>query len=87
MSLPDGLSGSFGVVLVYRGAWCPYCDAQLAGFARAKDRLNAAGVRVVALSVDNEDTTTELVHRLKLNFSVAHSADVDKVSETLGTYG
>jgi len=25
LSLPEDLSGGFGVVLVYRGAWCPYC--------------------------------------------------------------
>ena len=28
--LPDDLSGGFGVILAYRGSWCPYCNAQLA---------------------------------------------------------
>jgi peroxiredoxin len=27
LSLPDDLAGDFGVVLVYRGAWRPYCNA------------------------------------------------------------
>src|SRR6187399_3262034 len=26
VSLPDDLAGSFGVVLIYRGSWCPYCN-------------------------------------------------------------
>ena len=39
LSLPGDLAGSFGVVLFYRGSWCPYCNAQLSGFERAKDRL------------------------------------------------
>ena len=30
IELPNDLGGSFGVVLIYRGAWCPYCNAQLA---------------------------------------------------------
>jgi hypothetical protein len=30
--LPDDLAGHFGVVLFYRGSWCPYCDAQLRAF-------------------------------------------------------
>lgn len=37
LSLPEDLDGSFGVVLVYRGAWCPFCNAQLAAFGRATD--------------------------------------------------
>src|SRR5512138_664932 len=32
LSLPDDLAGGFGVVLFYRGWWCPYCKAQLAAF-------------------------------------------------------
>jgi len=39
ISLPDDLAGSYGVVLIYRGSWCPYCNAQLAAFSRALDGL------------------------------------------------
>ncbi|MGW4518450.1 redoxin domain-containing protein, partial [Streptomyces sp. NPDC004393] len=39
LQLPDALSGSFGIVLFYRGSWCPYCNAQLRAFQRAEDRL------------------------------------------------
>jgi peroxiredoxin len=28
LTLPDALAGDFGVVLFYRGSWCPYCNAQ-----------------------------------------------------------
>ena len=27
ISLPDDLAGSFGVILIYRGSWCPYRNA------------------------------------------------------------
>jgi len=37
ISLPDDLADSYGVVLIYRGSWCPYCNAQLAAFSRARD--------------------------------------------------
>ena len=67
MSVPDALAGGFGVVLLYRGAWCPYCNAQLRAFQRASDNLAEVGAKVVALSVDDEATTAELVakHGLK----------------------
>jgi peroxiredoxin len=85
-SLPEDLAGDFGVVLIYRGSWCPYCNAQLSSFSRAKDDLAAAGIKVVALSVDDEQTSTELVEKRRLNFPVAHSADPDQVAADLGAY-
>jgi len=86
LSLPEDLSGGFGVVLVYRGAWCPYCKGQLAAFNRAKDSLDSAGVKLAALSVDDKQTSSALVDTLRLDFPVAHSADADKVAAELGSY-
>jgi peroxiredoxin len=59
LDLPGALAGDFGVVLVYRGAWCPYCVAQLESFERSLSRLGDAGARVVALSADDEAATLE----------------------------
>ncbi len=86
LSLPDDMNGGSGVVLIYRGAWCPYCNAQLSAFARAKKELEGTGITVVALSVDDEATSAELIEKLHLNFPVAHSADADKVAEAWGAY-
>ncbi len=86
VSLPEGLAGSFGVVLIYRGAWCPYCNAQLSAFRRASDSLAEAGMKVVALSVDDEQTSAALVDKLRLGFPVGHSADADQVADQLGCY-
>ncbi len=45
ISLPSDLAGSYGVVLFYRGSWCPYCNAQLTAFHRASDELTEVGRR------------------------------------------
>ena len=86
ISLPDDLAGSYGVILIYRGSWCPYCNAQLAAFSRALDALTELGVKVVALSVDDEDTSAALVAKHKLRFPVGHSADASKVAAVTGAY-
>lgn len=86
VTLPDDLAGDFGVVLVYRGSWCPYCNAQLGAFSRAEENLDDAGIKVVALSVDDEATSSALVDKRHLNFTVAHSADADEVAAALGSY-
>jgi peroxiredoxin len=84
--LPEDLAGSFGVVLFYRGAWCPYCNAQLRAFQRATESLADVGVFVAALSVDDEATTKELVAKHGLTFPVGHSADDRVIAEATGAY-
>ena len=86
LSLPDALAGGFGVVLFYRGAWCPYCNAQLRAFQRASDRLAEVGAKVVAFSVDDEATTGEVVAKHGLTFPVGHSADAKAISAATGAF-
>jgi peroxiredoxin len=86
VQIPQSLQGSYGVVLIYRGAWCPFCQAQLAGFQRAGEKLAATGIKVVALSVDDEPTTIGTIEKHKLSFPVGHSADADKVAAITGAY-
>jgi peroxiredoxin len=63
LTFPDAFAGDFGVVLLYRGSWCPYCNAQLGAFERAGHTLADNGIRVAALSVDDKETTGALVER------------------------
>jgi peroxiredoxin len=86
LDLPGTLAGGFGVVLFYRGSWCPYCQAQLRAFARAEEKLADAGVKVVALSVDDEATTKALTEKLALDFPVGHSADAHDVARLTGAF-
>ncbi len=84
--LPADLAGRFGVVLFYRGAWCPYCNAQLSAFQRALDGLAKVDASVVALSVDDEATTRDLIARHGLRFPVGHSADAAAVADATGAF-
>ena len=72
--VPDSFLGRYGVMLIYRGSWCPYCNAQLRAFQRASDILAGAGVSVAALSVDDEDATAALIAKLGLAFPVGYGA-------------
>jgi peroxiredoxin len=84
LSLPDDLAGGYGVVLIYRGSWCPCCHTQLTAYSRAKETLEAQGIKVAAFSVDDEATTADLVAERQLAFPVAHSVDPDWIAELLG---
>jgi len=86
VQLPDALAGHFGVILLYRGSWCPYCNAQLRAFQRAHDALAAVDARVVALSVDDEATTQAFIAKHGLQFPVGHSADPRAVAAATGAF-
>jgi peroxiredoxin len=86
LKLPDAFAGDFGVVLFFRGAWCPYCNAQLRAFQRAGDSLTETGIKVAALSVDDEPTTTELIAKHGLTFPVGHSADAAAIADLTGAF-
>lgn len=86
IQIPEALRGKFGVVLFHRGAWCPFCNAQLRAFERVQGELDELGAAVVALSVDDEATTKELLEKNKLTFPVGHSADAHTISELTGAF-
>jgi peroxiredoxin len=86
LSIPDAFAGDFGVVLFYRGAWCPYCNAQLRAFERAGEALAAAGVKVAALSVDDKEATAALVDKHKLTFPVGYGAVAPAIALLTGAF-
>jgi peroxiredoxin len=86
LTLPDTFAGDFGVVLFYRGAWCPYCNAQLRAFQRSGQALADNGIRVAALSVDDKETTTALVAKHELTFPVGYGADAAAVAAVTGAF-
>lgn len=86
LALPGDLAGSYGVILIYRGHWCPFCNEQMAAFASAAKSMSQAGIKIVAFSVDDEPATTAFVEKHHIPFKMGHSADVETVVAATGAY-
>lgn len=86
LSLPAFAKGEFGVVIAYRGAWCPFCIAQLSGFAAEEAALNELGVRVAAFSVDDEKATQDLAKTVQFPYPLGHSVSAARIGELLGAF-
>jgi peroxiredoxin len=86
IELPAAVAGRFAVVLFYRGGWCPYCNAQLRAFQRAADRFADEDIAVIALSVDDAETTAATVAEHGLTFPVGYGADADAVAAATGAF-
>ena len=86
VTVPTMFAGRFGVMLFYRGAWCPYCNAQLRAFQRASATLADVGAQVAALSVDDEATTANLIAKNGLTFPIGFGADARAVADLTGAF-
>jgi len=86
LEVPQALAGHLAVVIFYRGSWCPYCNAQLRAFQRAVDKLDTLDVKIVALSVDDEASTRELIAKHDLTFPVGHSAAAAAIHDATGAF-
>ena len=86
IQLPHDLAGAFGVVVIHRGHWCPFCNDQLASLQASSAGLAELGVKVAAFSVDDEATTAALAAKHGLAFKLGHSADAKAVAAATGAF-
>jgi peroxiredoxin len=84
--VPEAFTGQFGIILFYRGSWCPYCNAQLRAFQRASASLAEAGAKVAALSVDSEAATASLIAKHGLTYPVGYGADAPAIAGLTGAF-
>jgi peroxiredoxin len=70
VALDDLLARGPVVLVFYRGAWCPYCNLQLAAFQSAVADIRAAGAELVAVSPQTPDQSLTVAERHALDFPV-----------------
>jgi peroxiredoxin len=70
-TLRDVLGGAPGVVIFYRGTWCPYCNIALRTYReQLVAPLAELGVALVAISPQTADGSMTLKEKLSLDFAV-----------------
>jgi peroxiredoxin len=70
VALDDLLADGPVVLVFYRGAWCPYCNLQLAAFQSALADIRAAGAALVAVSPQTPDQSLTFAEQKALEFPV-----------------
>jgi peroxiredoxin len=70
-SLPAALDGRRGVLVFYRGAWCPYCNIALNAYQSGLlDQLEQRGIALVAVSPQKPDGSLTTREKNDLRFAV-----------------
>jgi peroxiredoxin len=74
VALDDLLANGPAVLVFYRGAWCPYCNLELAAFQSALADIRAAGATLVAISPQTPDQSLTFAEQKALKFPVLSDA-------------
>jgi peroxiredoxin len=82
-SLSGQLEVSPVVLVFYRGDWCPYCNGQLAAYARKYNEFERRGTQPAAISVDPPAHNARMVGKLKIPFPLLS----DPKGEVTRAYG
>lgn len=71
VTLHAAVGGSAAVVVLYRGAWCPFCNIALATYQRElQPALAERGARLIAISPQRPDGSLSMQEKNELSFSV-----------------
>lgn len=58
------------VIVFYRGAWCPFCNKYLHTLQGNLSQIKVAGGNLIAISVENADTSMLIAKKQELQFTV-----------------
>lgn len=75
VSLKSIISEQPTVIIFYRGGWCPYCNAQLAGLKNIEEKVVELGYQIIAISPDSPTRLKE--QALESDFKVQLFSDKD----------
>lgn len=63
------------VLIFYRGGWCPYCTKHLSALKEIQDDLKAAGVQMLAISIDQPSKLKETPNYDQLDYTLLSDSD------------
>lgn len=81
--LPKVVSEGPTVLLIYRGGWCPYCNAHLSDIKDVEDDVRELGYRIVAVSLDSPGRLKETAGKHNLGYELYSDAS-GKLVEAMG---
>lgn len=65
------------VLVFYRGAWCPFCNSYLHKLQTRLTDINAAGGKLVAVSVENPDASMAIAKKNEVQYTVLSDPNLD----------
>ena len=83
ISIKNLLENGPVVINFYRGAWCPYCNLELAAYQKALPEIEALGAKLIAISPNLPDKSLSSIEKHNLKFEVLSDIG-NKIAEKFG---
>ena len=83
ISIKNLLENGHVVINFYRGAWCPYCNLELAAYQKALPEIEALGAKLIAISPNLPDKSLSSIEKHNLKFEVLSDIG-NKIAEKFG---
>jgi peroxiredoxin len=77
--LKQALAGKPALLVFYRGGWCPYCNLQLQGLRNIRERLDALGYRMIAISPDSPQSMQATLDKAPVEYTLLSDAKADAI--------
>lgn len=71
----DVLSKGPIIINFYRGAWCPYCNLEIAAYQEVLPEITKRGAQLIAISPEVPDITMTLKEKHALEFEILSDTD------------
>lgn len=65
------------ILIFYRGGWCPYCSAQLAGLIDIENDLKKTGYDIIAISTDSPENLKQTEMKQKPGYTLLSDSNLD----------
>lgn len=76
-SIKKVLSGKPGVVIFYRGGWCPYCNTHLREIKTVEKELRKLGYRTIAISPDRPEELAATAKKQELAYTLLSDSKLE----------
>lgn len=63
------------VIMIYRGGWCPFCNAHLSEIQNAQENILKLGYQLIAISPDSPENLKATNEKSKLDYNLYSDAD------------
>lgn len=77
VALRAALAGKPGIVIFYRGGWCPYCNAHLQEIKGIEKDLTRLGYTIVAVSPDRPEELAKTAKKHALPYSLLSDSKLE----------
>ncbi len=75
-SLKKNLAKKPGIIIFYRGGWCPFCNRQLGQLQKIESSLVELGYQVLAVSPDRPPNLEKSQKKLKTSYTLLSDHDM-----------